>query len=1207
SVLATALGRLPEAYKRFHRDQLYHRHDRTLFTAFFICRACEAVLQIGPPWDEPDSIVERAIVVLNDYLGYRPVAVLHSRQRMEPYQHEWISPVPLFWPRVGVDDGPHRELIERAIEVLRETDPAILESAYFDLGNLDELAVDPRAYDFDHPANKRPNYHFGQWDPRSIDLQGNYRRFVLQSVSIDCIAQRVVESGPGSQSERLVEAATVLAGTILMASATSGSGPDTYDSSVTLATLLPRIAAMRDRFYRYWLERLVLGHAERLRAEAERLRQPFAGARQDLNRRLAQLRASQLERVHLARLFAKLGHADASQRQLTIVPVASARIVAEIDSHLAIDSTGLPARCRTAAEIESLIQRGIQCGALIDPWNILGFQARFSLFPAIENSVHDHRVDLFIELLGRVFDYLIRTAAQAAAAGQGPWQREALDLLDRLGRWWDRFGTADVSGIEHLSGGDAIDAATEVAAVLEAWREASTTAGDISFWRSKVDRLQSPKSYSIVLERLLELDDLVAARALLAHWVGEADRVALADAGDSFHRLATDWLARALAKRAPSWSSSANVRRFFDPLEASAERWWDVPRFELGDDLAVRRGSDPTEDDDPDEQDDDLYGAAYEGVVYRDTTADGVEGSMLEGSGPAATEIEWDAEAARISARIGFLTTIARLWRLAADAHDPGASADDREAFAGWSSRAQQNNKDAIALLEAIARYRLPAAGGSHELMLEYDRRRLAKESLMLQIMLVAVEMSAAARWLRAAAGAGGEENPIEQRASEILHAALAGDRSGACERFGPLRAELEKRTILYTPLSRGGDPRHIVGALGMQRLLLDLAQVLPRAGLLLETYRLIEIAQAMERIRPPGDRTSSAAAVSEFDRVFDAALAGMVEWVVRTASSSPEGDDELIDALQRLAAAPLKLWLAHSRGLRLSALERFEDNDRWQATVGFIERWGGEVFTQRFLNLGNLRAILHGGVAKYLNDLQATGDSDWSLLEALDREIPRADAIETLTGILEAIVENYSQYRDFNATTTQSDRGDRLYVLLDYLRLKASYDRFAWTIRPLLVVHKELIRNDRALAAEAWAQAIVARSTEPSDWYLRQLDELVQRHGVRLASVADRIKDRLVAPIATERLRALLRRSIEERRRGARPEAFEELEREANELAETPQGAGFEVPHWIAALEEEAERVQHADPQSASEAEKRPLAIFTWADLLAQIREIES
>ena len=47
----------------------------------------------------------------------------------------------------------------------------------------------------------------------------------------------------------LVEAAAVLAGTILMASGISGEGPAAFDSTVTLSKLLPKIARYRDEFY----------------------------------------------------------------------------------------------------------------------------------------------------------------------------------------------------------------------------------------------------------------------------------------------------------------------------------------------------------------------------------------------------------------------------------------------------------------------------------------------------------------------------------------------------------------------------------------------------------------------------------------------------------------------------------------------------------------------------------------------------------------------------------------------------------------------------------------------------------------------------------------------------------------------------------------------------------------------------------------------
>src|SRR5690606_38285797 len=118
------------------------------------------VLSQGPPWDEADRITQQAIRTLNDYLGHRPVAVLESR-RHEPYPHEWVRPVPLYVRDAGVSFGAYEQVVRLALRLLRETDEDLLEEAYFDPNLLDELAFDPRAYDFDHPVNKRPNYHFG--------------------------------------------------------------------------------------------------------------------------------------------------------------------------------------------------------------------------------------------------------------------------------------------------------------------------------------------------------------------------------------------------------------------------------------------------------------------------------------------------------------------------------------------------------------------------------------------------------------------------------------------------------------------------------------------------------------------------------------------------------------------------------------------------------------------------------------------------------------------------------------------------------------------------------------------------------------------------------------------------------------------------------------------------------------------------------------
>ena len=84
-----------------------------------------------------------------------------------------------------------------------------------------------------------------------------------------------------------------------------------------------------------------------------------------------------------------------------------------------------------------------------------------------------------------------------------------------------------------------------------------------------------------------------------------------------------------------------------------------------------------------------------------------------------------------------------------------------------------------------------------------------------------------------------------------------------------------------------------------------------------------------------------------------------------------------LVDALQELTETQLHRWLTHSRTLRLSIVERLEPEDDWRSFVTFIERYGADVFTQKFLNLGNLRAILHQRVAVWLSNLELDPEAE--------------------------------------------------------------------------------------------------------------------------------------------------------------------------------------------------------------------------------------
>jgi len=168
-------------------------------------------------------------------VGYRPLAVLETRPRGEPYDHERIRPVPLYLRGAGVGWGSYQIIVARALEMLQATDADLLADAHFDLELVDELTLDVRAYDHGHPVNRRPNYVFGEWDPHHLDNQGRFRRYVLRQITVDGLLDRLAQPGDRDAEELLAEAAAVLAGTILMATAISGWGPGAHDSSVSLA------------------------------------------------------------------------------------------------------------------------------------------------------------------------------------------------------------------------------------------------------------------------------------------------------------------------------------------------------------------------------------------------------------------------------------------------------------------------------------------------------------------------------------------------------------------------------------------------------------------------------------------------------------------------------------------------------------------------------------------------------------------------------------------------------------------------------------------------------------------------------------------------------------------------------------------------------------------------------------------------------------
>jgi hypothetical protein len=1321
--------RLLPAYREFHRDLLYHQCEAFLWSPFFIGRAFEALLVQGGPWDECQRIVDGAIARLNDFVGYRPIAILESAQGAQPYAHEFVHPLPLFIQGAGVAAGPYQPIVLRALEILRGMDSDILARAWFDLDQVEEIALDPRAYDFDHPAGRRPNYHFGQWDPHRLSKSGYYTRFVFQQITLDALLSRCQQSGPDLRpAECLEEAATVLAGTMLMASGTSGNSPGCHDSSVTLSTLLPVIAAYRDDYYQQRLNQIEGVHGKRLRAEADRARQPFGAARQYLNHELARRRAMQLQRVHQAHMCARMGYPEVAIEQVNLVRVAAARMICKIYCHLtsghnAIDRDQLEEVADHLAKIEELIHRAIECGALVDPWNVVGFAGNFSLFSALENTVHDWRADELIELFEQVLDLAARAWSEAAAVDDTRREQQFSTVLSRMATWWDQFATYSVEDVRLLVAKEIEVSANLVAGALNAWHKAGAAAGDIAFWQMFVDQFDSSKAFQMVIEALLDHGDTVAARALMMQWVSQKDRAPLEEGDSSFRPLAFRWLAEVESQELKLGEDRwEEVARFFACLEANAEDYWLAPEFmlevssqsgtdETSSDFSGSRGSgegsgetldksdwasfekmspgdsgdrdaslfpddidhlpgeefdeyDYPYEEDPDEtrdeEEDGLFEAAYEKMVFHDSTNDGVEGEMLE-EGPTfdLQHSEWEYEAERLEQRLDFLTTVARLWKHAAitwgtvgtttpDRTSPDRTAGDRtgssslkmadrlSVFDGWLHRASTNYRELIDLLETLHRHGFTQPSGSHESLVEYDRLRTLKAMLIQQIITTCVETCDAARLILASRGVKKEEvaslfgEPIDGTSVQVLRGVLAGDAKRARAHWNDFLVSLRGRPLLYVPHSRGGKPRRIVAVRGLQQLLHDLLGWLPQLGMIRETCQLLDVAQQMENDHPVGR-----GAVTEFDHLFENGYQAIVRSMVTSAEGWSEQDTStdsparvdhmLTDALQQLTEQQLDRWLNHSHTLRLSVVEKLADKEKWRRFVEFVERYGEDLFTQKFLGLGNLRGILHQGVDVWLENLSRDPDAveNIRLLQDLDTRLPRKEAVEWFTIALETVVENYRVYRDYNATTPQSDHGELLYTLVDFLRVRAAYDRVAWNLKPVVWAHEILVRQGRTVAAELWCRAMVERTSEAADDHLHNLQMLTEQYGMQLATVSDRLNERFVRPLVIDRVRSLvvsamrvdsvnagkrgqtdlgrgdLRRSIPQE------VAFATLTREIDSLASESSGAGLDLPDWLAALEEEVtvarSRMQHQS--SAARLTRRIGQVrLTWDQLLSQL-----
>jgi hypothetical protein len=255
---------------------------------------------------------------------------------------------------------------------------------------------------------------------------------------------------------------------------------------------------------------------------------------------------------------------------------------------------------------------------------------------------------------------------------------------------------------------------------LNLWHRGGAAAADVAFWAPHAEMFDSPKAYGLVIANLLERGGLVTSMALMMHWLEQAERIGLEKGDTSFFELAEHWIYD-LRRRAESpeaggadldaWNMAC---KFLERLEANADQYWDVPGFELARSgpalreknwricLAGMRKRTRTGRS--------CLPPAWEDVVYKDTTDDGIDSELLEEGPVGDDEFVCRIEAVERAAGV-FESGSASL---ATGRHLPFAvgrvGVDDRR-----SARRRAVDSQAVAyrhqlreLLDEIAAFRLP-------------------------------------------------------------------------------------------------------------------------------------------------------------------------------------------------------------------------------------------------------------------------------------------------------------------------------------------------------------------------------------------------------------------------------------------------------------------------------------------------------------------
>ena len=513
--------------------------EQLLASPYSVARALSIALRLSRHRMSAEQLSEAVSRELCCFLGYRPVPVLsRPDEELQPAHKERRLVVPLWVADVGVAYTKYELLIRDLIELLRRTPESLLLAGGIDLERLREISVETDIYDFLQPTYHRPGHSMGEYDPEDLDQDGFHRRFVFRQWLLDeLVAWMMAAEGLAgvpslSRQDQILQyrrfsAAVALGGAMIVGAGICGTRPAGQSSDNVLAEVVREVAEVRDSFYQYHLQKCPEALAEWANSELDRYRQPFALARQHLNR-------SMMRRVANQRLTGQAvesaTHAGLLSAAKTLLDNQTSRygrhrgVIACLlaEARAALKADRLEDAVRLLGRATELLRDGVPNREVPDPRWFIAFSGQFPLGPAPQDSVPDFRLSQLQDEHHEITATLIEAALCAAMQGKSKLARHLIQTSRELHEWWVAAGGTFGDDLENEGEGGKDPEQENAIKNLSQFAWKVSLDADANTWLRAALELGST-TRSVAISVLIDRGYLRSAAEALLRWLPEQD------------------------------------------------------------------------------------------------------------------------------------------------------------------------------------------------------------------------------------------------------------------------------------------------------------------------------------------------------------------------------------------------------------------------------------------------------------------------------------------------------------------------------------------------------------------------------------------------------------------------------------------------------------------------------------------------------------